>query len=857
MLFHAMKANFTGFKRVNALALICVLLATAGAAFWEHDRRNEIDQRRFAVLTERLRGEIIRRIAVYRYGLYGTRSVFAASKSVERDEFLALVNSRDLPLEFPGTLGIGYIEYVPRDNIQDFLARTRGDNTPDFEIQSNSTAKDLMVIKFIEPIAANRPSLGLDVGQEQNRREAAMRAARTGEASITKWVTLIQVPNDGPAFLFFLPVYHKEMPIETEQQREAAIEGWVYMPLVASRVFSGAANETDGELDFEVFEGEAATKQSLIYDNTPSMLNEAPGHQKPKSNEFSAVIPIEIGGQQWTISMRSTAKFLNRSSAVAWLIWVVGVLMAGSAWALFAFQRANLLNSKARELTVMAEMARVGSWRLEFPDFGPPQVFWDKEVRAIHEVDSDYDPSLRQAVDFYDPENRKRIEELIYRSREFGEPFAYEMPLTTAKGRMIWIKSLATPIYDKGRVVKLIGAFQEITEHHALVADLQESMGRTEQALKAKGEFLAMMSHEIRTPMNGVIGIAALLGETTLTDEQKDLVRTIEVSGQALLTMINDVLDASKIEAGKLVLEKSPFNLIQTVDEVKALFAEQAKSKNIEFKVTLLTEVPTLLIGDGGRIRQILLNLVGNALKFTERGTVELKIETTERTPGIFSINFAVQDTGIGIPEHILGKLFTPFTQADATMARKYGGTGLGLSICRRLVGMMDGKIDVASEFGHGSVFSFTIELPRYVKAKYSSPSDLTKRDVNDRALNVLVAEDNVINRKIAISMLEKLGCNVSIACDGEEALSRATNEQFDMIFMDWQMQKIDGLEVTRRIRSQASPVVIVAMTANAMEGDRAKCLEAGMNDYLSKPLEPKKLKSVVEFWGEKSAQSP
>jgi signal transduction histidine kinase/NO-binding membrane sensor protein with MHYT domain/ActR/RegA family two-component response regulator len=452
------------------------------------------------------------------------------------------------------------------------------------------------------------------------------------------------------------------------------------------------------------------------------------------------------------------------------------------------------------------------------------------------------------------------VEQLLAARKAVGTGQREIKPQSTYRGPIpiFWIDELVD-----GRTIKVayrpmpnggwVATHEDITESVRANLALKAAKDTAEAASRTKSDFLAMMSHEIRTPMAGMMGMIDLLAMTDLDEEQRGMAEVAKESSRNLLAVVNNILDFSKLEAGQLTPEAIGFSLDHTLKRVAALLGPQARGKGLNLEISRADDIPPWLIGDPVRIGQILFNLVGNAIKFTAQGAVRIVASHRRCDDGAIELCIEVTDTGVGIPPEVQSTVFDPFTQADTSVSRQYGGTGLGLAICRQLSRAMGDDIGVESAQGAGSRFWFTVRCAAGERPQVTSPPLQPAIAADAHALNILVVDDTAIIRGLIAKLLSRLGYQADLACNGRDAVAAVQNKSYDIVLMDMQMPELDGISATIEIRKLSGPVrdvPIIALTANALVGQREVCVAAGMNDFLTKPIDPDALQAAIARWG-------
>lgn len=814
------------------------------------------------------RGAVLSRISLYAYGLRGLRAALLAVGEEHFNEaaFERYEKTRDLPREFPGARGFGFIRRVPQSQEAAFVEQQKADGRSDFSVRQFAPhAGDRFIVQFIGPQKENNQALGVDIASESRRREAALISARSGEPQLTGPISFFEDKNGPPrSFLFLLPIYRPGMATLSPAERESALLGWSFAPLVMRDVLFGLGLDDTG-LQLHLRDRDDAGQKLLFYrsDDTPS-----------ESQLLSVQSDIDVFGRHWEVELAATAPFVARLHQPSPTLFAlegcfVSLLLAALVAALgnLALRRRENLTDQARLAAIVESSAdgiigkdlhgMVTSWNL-----GAEQIFGYSATEAVGKLLAD----LVVPVEMQDQER-----DILARVGRGERVPHFETQRRQRDGKLIDVSVAVSPIHDgAGRVVGASKTVRNISTQKATEANIQrlyanlelQVQERTAELLlakqqadganEAKSSFLANMSHEIRTPLNAVLGMLQLVQHTSLSHRQNDYVVKAQMAAKSLLGLLNDILDYSKIEAGKLQLENHEFELETLLCELAVILAGNQGQKEIEVAFDIDTALPGVLVGDSLRLQQVLINLAGNALKFTERGHVLLRIEELQRDNDSILLRISVVDTGIGIAQDQLSHIFEGFAQAEASTSRRFGGSGLGLVICDRLVSLMGGTLEVDSEVGQGSRFWFDI--------KFATGKAPTMRDACpgvDRALRVLVADDNRVVNELLGRTADSLGWQVDLVFDGQQAVDAVQvafqqGRPYDIVLMDWRMPHLDGLNAAQLIHDEGNPreaPVVIMITAYGREVLEA--FQQGQDppfvNFLTKPITPQQLATAVK----------
>ncbi|USN99496.1 MAG: response regulator [Phycisphaeraceae bacterium] len=833
----------------TALMVTVVLLAGLPASVWlGWELRREImasARNRFETTVQETRRAV--RDWAYRpvYGLKGARGTYAASDSVTRDEFARYVASRDLPGEFPGVSCMGVLERTPGDK---------------------SGPAGGWQIRYAEPDGAHAPIAWINLGLRHELASVLQDAVLTGEPRLSPSLEVPLAEGTVHEMLWLVPVYRNGMPAATPEERASALEGVLFAtfdPALMTPIVEESMNDV---ATLEVYCIEAGRTLGLL----SAGVSEAGAAWSggARGELIARGVPLDIGGQRWTLVFRSVPAFeagidrvtplLVMSAGVAITVLLAGFLYALSTSRRRAVRLAREMTDQIRLLSLVARHTTNGvvitntEQKIEWVNEGFTRI----SGYTLDEVKGEIPGRVLQ-FEKTDTQTKEAIREAL----RAGQGYKGEILNIGKDGCEYWLGVDIQPVRDEtGKTTHYIAVQTDLTDIKRAQVELRHAKLAAELANEAKGRFLASMSHEIRTPLNGIIGFSDLLrrgADNGDADLRAEWIGVIHGSGEHLLSLLNDVLDLSKLDAGKAEIMPTPCSPREVISNAVLLLHSRAGEQGIELELSIDQDVPTAIRTDPTRVRQIVMNLVSNAVKFTRQGRVDVAVSHEAQGPRPM-LRIEVRDTGVGMTPGQVARLFTPFQQADKTIKDEFGGTGLGLSISRDLARRLGGDITVTSEKGVGSVFTATIEACELLPGE-SLPNALPNRDSWDtgqpgsarplEGARVLVADDVEANRTVASLFLQRAGASVVTVEDGQQAVEACRGDEFHLVLMDVQMPVMSGLQATEQIRAAGAAMPILALTAFSSGGDRESCLKAGMNDFLSKPFESSVLVQTAARW--------
>ncbi len=976
-------------ERTPLFAFLLGIAITIAVGLYSQQALEERDNSRLTKLADDVNNRVNSLVHLITYGLAGTKGLFAASKSVEYAEFKSFVDAKALSYEFPGVWGFGFAQYVKRADLRNFERKVRADDRPMFKVKTSGQMTDHIITRFLEPEQDNQAAIGFDIGSDPYRREAAETAMLTGEPTLTRNLSLLQDKNNETGFLYLRPVYRKGAPVNTREERRAAIFGWVFAPFTLERVLKPVVERYDERVSLTVYEGTELVKRALLYSNATET---SPASMK-------RVQKLEVGQRVWTVVIKPRPGFFTQdiSRYFPTSIFAIGILLSvivsralwyyleaknraltsrleegeryvqgivdsanfsiivtepdgiirvfnrmASEW--LGYEPEELIGKEtpalihdAKEVAARAEeissklnrqivpgfevfiaeaqehiddnrewtyirkdgsrfpvMLSVTAMRNESGDIMAYMGIADDitERKLAEQERQESEERFRSSFNYashgialvglngrwlrvnhalcemlgYSEENllRRTFQEITHpedlqtdlehvKRVLSGEIESYDMEKRYfhASGGIVWVMLSVSLVRDSlSQPLYFVSQVQDITEQKRAMQQLQERTSELMvakeaalEAVRAKSQFLANMSHEIRTPLTSIIGYSESLMEDDLSKDEAALaLETITRNGNHLLGVISDILDISKIEAEKLEIEMVPVDLAELISDVANLMQHKAQEKGLSLGFEYLFPIPRRVLTDPTRLKQILINLVGNAVKFTSVGGVKIHVKFLRADE---RLEFAVIDTGPGLTEWQRSKLFQAFSQADASTTRTFGGTGLGLMISSQLAQRLGGEVTLESESGKGSVFTVSISTGPVEASSLVASIEPSEREVEiedpkgvpQLVGKVLVAEDGEDNQNLISFLLGKTGVKFKVVENGALAAEQMAKEHFDLVLMDIQMPVMDGYSATALIRSRGFAVPIVALTANAMKSDIDKALSVGFTDFLGKPF--------------------
>lgn len=836
-------------ERAPRFVLTISLLLTAAAWYVADSTVQQRAKERFDFEIEDAKSRIIQRMANYEQVLRGGVALFEADGGgfPNRQAFRQYVATLNTNEYFPGIQGIGFAQILKPSELEPFENKLRAEGFSNFSVHPAGPRDMYSSILYLEPMdKRNLRAFGYDMYSEPTRHAAMDLARDTGKTSVSGRVILVQETKEDvqAGFLMYLPVYRQGMQTFTTEQRRAALLGFVYSPFRARDLMTGILGQDNIEVEFSLYDGDSTDPQALLFDSR------RPDHKQHKRAHIQQKFTtLNLPNRQWSVIFHTTDHFAKLTASNQPMLIAVGGIIVDFLLYMSIYLITRNRNALQQLADERGQQQQRSEANLAAIVTGSDDAIISKNLQGIitswnkgAEKLFGYSAAeiIGQPIYVIVPDDKISTERTVFIDLiKNNQVQRIETVHKRKDGSLVEIAATLSPIYNQeGDVIGVSKIARDISERKRIETNLALAKESADAANRAKSDFLANMSHEIRTPMNGILGLGQLLASTHLNTLQREYLNNIQVSARNLLAILNDILDYSKIEAGKLVLENIEFDLDKLLFGVTGLFTTKASEKDINLNINIEPDMPNRFCGDPLRISQILNNLISNAIKFTEKGNINLSVRYHAE-----QIFFSVKDTGIGIQAQHIPNLFQAFQQADNSTSRKFGGTGLGLSICKRLVRMMGGDISVHSTLGLGSEFKFHIHI-----TPCTTQSDNNIKH-NLRGMRALIADDDSTTRLGLQQMLQTWGVRVITYADGQSALNEIQNaarsgKSFDLIFLDWQMPGLDGVQVARRIRqseqiSNSTPYPLLLMvSAFSKEQLIEQSQNIHIDAFMEKPLD-------------------
>ncbi|MDK2597062.1 CHASE domain-containing protein [Pseudoalteromonas obscura] len=718
-------------------------------------------------------------------------------------------------------------------------------------------------VGVVEPVVGNEAAIGFDLSSSPARRVTLEKSARKNQMLATAGINLVQVESEDKGFLVFLPVYAKKGAKHTLANVKGFVLGVYQSTDILRKSLSDAAKNHSS---VKIFDQTDTANPTLITSYAPA--NFTPSDHKIKFP------PLNIAGRSWVVEASPSQQYIDENKTFTPMVSAIIGFVILFVFLNSYYRTVNYAQSVEDEVKKRTKELEQSRYFIESLTNAVPVLlaYIDKQEK-YHFVNQKYLSLFNKNIsEFTNVNVAQMMNEKQYSlikpdlDRALNGKAAEIIEEFFITGKQYWLRISFTPKVDdstnvEGIFISIEDMTQQINDRNQMEEyaqkiefdswAIEDARDKAEEATRLKSKFLANMSHEIRTPLSGVMGLLQLVSDTELTSEQHEYIELAHSSANSLLTIINDILDLSKVEAGRLEIESRSFCIYEKVKGVQQTYQLLAHEKGLAFEFQSNLQQKVEIIGDEVRILQIINNLMNNALKFTKSGKINLITNLIDLTGRDAKLEIKVSDTGIGVDKHLLSNLFDAFEQADSSTSREFGGTGLGLTISRKLAELMNGNITVESEVGVGTTFTCTLATEMSQNQRSNEPATATQKITLFDGITGLIVEDNPVNQMIAKKVLDGLGVETVIVGNGQEALDalNSAGTHFDIVFMDCMMPIMDGYEASQLIKADdhLSSIPIIAMTANAMQGDREKCIAAGMDEYISKPLNKHVLEAVLQ----------